>query len=71
MKATTRDVGLALLDFMEGQYFSVFTEDTPGSSELTEHHSERIVEVIDVSDPSNPFVVLDNGQQFQIRIFAS
>lgn len=60
---TTRDIGLAIRDFLEGEH--VFHYDDDRETELAES-----VQLVDVSDPNNPEVLLDNGQQFIIRIFA-
>jgi hypothetical protein len=64
----TRDLGLAIRDFIEGQAISRFTEDAGG--ELEEHEEAAVVASIDVSDPHNPVVTFENGQTMTIRIIA-
>ena len=63
-RATTRDVGLAIRDLLEGQWISVLIKDV-------EHQAARKVHFVDVSDANNPVFHLDNGQQFILRIIAS
>lgn len=68
VKATTRDIGLAIRDFLEGSDFFAY-EDGDATGELWAK-TQRNVDVIDVSDPNNLHVVLDNGQVFRVSIFA-
>lgn len=70
-KASTRDLGIAIRDFLEGMPFEIFAEgsDHPAKN-VNGSIVTRAVEFIDVSDPNNPVVQLDNGQLFEIRIFA-
>jgi hypothetical protein len=69
MKATTRDIGLALRDALEHlTHITVWRDDECGDDEAKDR-----VEIwnVDVSDPDNPILDLANGQSFTIRIFAS
>lgn len=68
MAATTKDVGIFIRDMCEGRAIDVqdWEGDGPADGEQEQHH----IDVIDVSDASNPIVFLDNGQRFQICIFA-
>lgn len=66
-KATTRDVGLAIRDFLEGQDFQIYAEDKDGT---LLHGGDAAAEIVDASDPNNLNVVLDNGQTFTVRIIA-
>jgi len=60
----TRDIGLALRDFLEEM--DIFHFDEHGNE--TEH--QQTVETVDVSDPHNPVIWLDNGQRFLVHIVA-
>lgn len=65
----TRDIGIAIRDFMEGNNMSHFEEK---DGELTfglDDYAE--VKFVDISDPDNPTIHLGNGQQFICRIFAA
>lgn len=66
---STRDIGLAIRDFLEQQYVHHFA-DTP-EGDIEQIDGEEEVVAVDVSDPSNLIVSLYNGQQFTVRIFAS
>ena len=66
-KATTRDLGLAIRDFLDDQYFHVLEETDDG---LEESGDMRKIVSIDVSDPNNLKIKLDNGQAFVVRILA-
>ncbi len=70
IKATTRDLGLAIRDFLDDREFYHFEEGADESSEL--HESEETFEIadVDVSDPNNLKIRLDNGQSFLVRIIA-
>lgn len=61
MQLTTRDIGLALRDHFEDHDVCHFHDDREGERQK--------VDFIDVSDPNNPVVFIDNGQKFQVRIF--
>jgi hypothetical protein len=61
---TTRDIGLAIRDFLEGSDIHAFTGPDDTQSEDVEE-----VDFVDVSDASNPVLFLTNGQEFQVRIF--
>jgi hypothetical protein len=60
----TRDIGLAIRDFIEGQSFHRFDDDVelPGLHEMI---------VVDCSDPDNLEVHCENGQRFIVRIIAA
>ena len=73
---TTRDVGLAIRDNLEQAQVHHFVEGEGVGGEFVhiedgrEFVSREIVDVIavDVSDPSNIIIQLDNGQCFTCRI---
>jgi hypothetical protein len=60
---TTRDIGLAIRDFLEDKELYSFNEHG-------EEGAAETVDFIDVSDAHNPRILLANGQQFIVRIFA-
>lgn len=60
-RATARDIGLAIRDFITDNTFSMFVDD----QELED--AGEIVEV-DVSDAEKPILCLDNGQEFRVEI---
>jgi hypothetical protein len=64
-ETNTRDVGLAIRDFLEGFPISRFTEVDGELEEIVE--ADNIVQ-IDVSDPHNPVAHMESGAQFTIRI---
>lgn len=68
MKALTRDLGIAIRDALEDENFHILKEE---EGELIESGQMVEITVIDVSDPDNPIVELENGQQFIIRIIAA
>ncbi len=57
--ASTRDVGLAIRDFLEGARFTIYRE---WDGELEPSTT------VDCSDQNNLYVVLDNGQRFTVAI---
>lgn len=61
----TRDIGIAIRDFLEGFFINHFE-----GNQLVEETSEEIM-LIDISDPHNPVIHLQNGQKFICRIFAA
>jgi hypothetical protein len=61
---TTRDIGLAIRDHIEGKPVWRFDEDT----EIAD--SDREVAEVDASDPNNLVLHMDNGQTFTVRIIA-
>jgi hypothetical protein len=63
-KFTTRDLGLAIRDHIEEH--AVYHINAAGE----ERGDAGEVSYVDVSDANNPIVFLDNGQRFQVRIFA-
>ncbi len=66
-KAQTRDLGIAIRDFLHDQDFHLLKETGDG---LEESGDMREIVDIDASDPNNLFVLLDNRQTFIIRIVA-
>lgn len=62
----TRDIGLAIRDFLEQRTVTHY-EDRDGALEPC---GDDEVVAVDVSDPDNLTVCLDNGQSFTVRIFA-
>lgn len=68
MKALTRDLGIAIRDALEDENFHILKEE---EGELIESGQMVEITVIDVSDPDNPIVELENGQRFIIRIIAA
>jgi hypothetical protein len=69
-QANTKDLGLALRYFLQGESFPCYREGPDVKGELHESEEIREIEFVDVSDANNPVVQLDNGQKFTIRIFA-
>lgn len=67
-RATTRDLGLAIRDFLEGRDFLEYGYG--GDGDLVETGKTYQVQFIDVSDANNPRFHLDNGQTFVVRIIA-
>lgn len=67
-QTNTRDIGFAIRDFLEGMDISAFTPDgVEGYREKPRAHN---IEFIDVSDPNNLKIYLDNRQIFIVRILA-
>ena len=64
--ATTTDLGLMIRDFTECRWFDTF-DIVNGDYEMK---GPRQITEVDISDPDNPVVYLDNGQTFTIRIIA-
>lgn len=58
--ASTADLGVAIKDHLESKLFETSIGGTP-----------LRVETVDVDDGSNLVVVLDNGQAFKVRIYAT
>jgi hypothetical protein len=61
---TTRDLGIAIRDHIEEHRITHFRGD------LLETELAGEIAGVDVSDPSNLRVHLDNGQSFRVRIFS-
>lgn len=69
-KITTRDLGLAIRDFLESQVISRFEGDeTLGHDVLKEIPNAAAIDFIDASDPNNLKVYVDTHQIFEVRIF--
>ncbi len=64
-KASARDMGLAVRDFIEGCDLFVYEDDPTG--ELWQK-ARREVTHVDASDAHNLIVFLDNGQRFRVSI---
>lgn len=60
----TRDVGLAIRDFLEGNEFAVFHDDDDTGARVE-------VDFVDVSDANNPIIHLSNGRLFRCVILAA
>jgi len=60
-QATTRDLGLAIRDYVEGFSISQFEDDK-------EIPRADLVELVDVSDADNPVLHMESGAIFTIRI---
>ena len=69
MYANTCDIGLMIRDMIEGQEFTLYGEEKEEIGNL-EKLGYANVETVDCSDPNNLILVLNNGQQFTVRIFA-
>jgi len=67
-RLTTTDIGFAIRDFLETRAVSKFIDR---GDHWHEESQAAEIESVDVSDPDNPLVYLDNGQVFRIRIFAA
>ena len=67
-KATTRDLGFAIRDFLDDREFYHFEENADGDP----IESEETLEIadVDVSDPDNLKIRLANGQTIVVRIIA-
>jgi len=57
---TTRDIGLAIRDHIEGREVYVYDEEVP--------LYRRAIEYVDASDPDNLVIGLDSAQRFLVRI---
>lgn len=68
LEANTRDVGLAICNFLEGRTFSIHQEDDAAGTLAPV--ADAAIETVDTSDPTNLIVMLDNGQRFTVRIIA-
>jgi hypothetical protein len=66
--ADTRDIGLAVRDFLEGRPVSIHQENEDGG--MLDPVADAAVDAIDASDPNNLIVALDNGQRFTLRVIA-
>ena len=62
----TRDLGLAIRDFLENRSIAHFAENEHG--DLDEFPEVATVDYVDVSDPNNLRVSTDTGQWFTVRI---
>lgn len=62
---TTSDIGFAIRDFLEDRVINHIDRDTTETFEGPE------CEYVDVFNPDNPVILMSNGQQFQVRIFAA
>jgi hypothetical protein len=60
---TTDDIGIAIRDFLEHHDIYHIDPET-----LTESNVQ-CVDFVDVSNPSNPLVYLEDGAKFRIHIF--
>jgi hypothetical protein len=67
MKVTTKDLGLAIRDFIEEHKFCAFEEV---NGEINPTKDWQKIQFVDCGDPSNLLVHLENGQRFRVRIFA-
>ena len=68
VEADTRDIGLAVRDFLEGRTLSIHRDNEDGG--MLDPVADAAVDAIDASDPNNLIVVLDNGQRFTLRVVA-
>ena len=68
VEANTRDVGLAVYNFLEGRTFSIHQDNEDGGT--LDPVADAAVDAIDASDPNNLIVALDNGQRFTVRVVA-
>ena len=68
VEADTRDIGLAVRDFLEGRMVSIH-QDNEDLGTLVPV-ADAAVDAIDASDPNNLIVALDNGQRFTLRVVA-
>lgn len=64
LTVTTRDLGLAIRDFIEGRDFAIFDGDQDSGARVE-------IDFVDVSDPHNPVVHLSNGRVFRVSIVAA
>jgi hypothetical protein len=60
-ETNTRDVGLAIRDFIEGFYIAHFEDDE-------EVPNEDKIRFVDCCDPNNLVLHMDSGAQFTIRV---
>lgn len=58
----TRDLGLAIRDFIEGNAFQHFDDEGEGTSRWAR------VDFVDCSDPNNLQVHLSTGEFFTVRV---
>ena len=68
VEADTRDIGLAVRDFLEGRTLSIHHDNEDGGT--LDPVADAAVDAIDASDPNNLIVALDNGQRFTLRVVA-
>lgn len=68
VEVNTRDVGLAVYNFLEGRTFSIHQDNEDGGT--LDAIADAAVDAIDASDPNNLIVALDNGQRFTVRVVA-
>lgn len=66
MKLNTRDIGVALRDHLEEKSIFALRENEAGNLCETPHAFE--VTFVDVSDPRNPVIEIDNQQRFKLHI---
>ena len=68
VEANTRDIGLAISNFLEGRTFSIHHENDDGGT--LDPVADAAIEAIDASDPNNLVLMIDGGQRFTVRIIA-
>jgi hypothetical protein len=67
-KATTRDLGFAIRDFLDDREFYHLEENADG--DLIESEETFEIADVDVSDPDNLKIRIAYGQTFVVRIIA-
>lgn len=69
MKLTARDIGFAIRDFIEDA--CIYHVEGDAETDYIELLAPHQVSSIDISDPDNPIIHMDNGQSFRVRIFVN
>jgi hypothetical protein len=64
--ANARDVGFFIRDMIEGRHMHLYREDDEG--DLTDIGDDAYINHVDVSDPENMIIVLDNNETFNVVI---
>ena len=67
MQIQTRDLGLAIRDFLSDRVVHIYKET---DDDLIESGETFEIVDIDVSNPDNPEIVFENGQRFTICLLA-
>ena len=67
MQIQTRDLGLAIRDFLQDHTINIHNE---ANDELIESGEALEIVDIDVSNPDNPEIVFENGQRFIVCLLS-
>ena len=67
MQIQTRDLGLAIRDFLQDRAIHIHNET---DDDLIESGETLEIVDIDVSNPDNPEIVFENGQRFTVCLLS-